>query len=273
MEKATLNRVAELDNLLLFAAHYRRFRFDRHSHDEFALGLMHRGVQRFHCRGEMRYAPAGSLISVNPGEIHDGMSGTDGDFSYRIIYIPHQLMQEIGTEMVRDRKAHFFDRPVIHDPELSARMGGLFTLLDQSGGDLLETQTILYQLLAAVLTRYGSQERCDAIRDAAVPLPVRRACCYIRDNARAAISLDDIADAAGLSRFHFLRLFSETMAISPYAFLLQQRLALARVAIRSGSPLADAAIRSGFADQSHMSRRFKAAFGITPGKYLKAVRQ
>ena len=92
-EKATLSRSANLDNLLLFQARYQHFRFDRHFHDEFALGVMEHGVQKFHCRGIEQCAPKGTLITVNPDEIHDGMSADQGEFRYRILYNPYALLQ------------------------------------------------------------------------------------------------------------------------------------------------------------------------------------
>ena len=89
--------------------------------------------------------------------------------------------------------------------------------------------------------------------------------------ATEAISLENIAGAVGLSRFHFLRLFKETTGLPPHAYLIQRRVELARQSIEKGSPLADAAIEAGFADQSHLTRRFKAVYGVTPGEYRKAV--
>lgn len=270
MEQATLHRAGKLDDLLLFKAHYHKFQFTRHSHDDFALGLMYRGVQRFSCRGINRYAPAGSLITVNPGEIHDGKSGDDKDYSYRIIYIPWQLMQTIGKEMVADRKTHYFAHPVINDRNLAWRLDRLLRLLDDETSEPLELQELFYRTVSSLLSRFGTEQgtcRMSGQR----PSSVARACAYIRSHAHENISLDDMAAAAHLSRYHFLRLFSESMDISPYSFLLQHRLRLARKEIKLGVSLTDSALNAGFSDQSHMSRRFKAAFGITPRQYQKAV--
>ncbi len=63
------------------------------------------------------------------------------------------------------------------------------------------------------------------------------------------------------------------LGLPPHAYLIQRRLDLARKAIESGISLADAAIVSGFSDQSHMTRRFKAAFGVTPGQYQKDLKR
>ncbi len=269
-EKAVLYRAEKLDNLLVFKANYHRFQFRRHTHDEFALGLMEKGVQKFHCRGTDFCAPQGSLITVNVDEVHDGMSADSSEYRYRIIYIPFSLMQKIGCEMVSAKTPHYFGMPVTEDVELARQLNYLFNLLDQENMDLLETQSIFYKLIADLLTRHGMEQTGNSsVKE--VPESVGRACCFINDMARHNISLDDIAKAAGLSRYHFLRVFTSAKGLTPHAFLLHRRLQLAREAIRKGGAIADVAFDTCFADQSHFSRRFKSAYGITPKQYQQAV--
>lgn len=268
-EQAIIYRAEKLENLLVFQARYQQFRFERHIHEEFALGVMEQGVQKFHCRGEARYATAGSLISVNPDEIHDGMSADQSEFQYKILYLPIELLQNIGNEMVTPRAFHAFKNPVTNDPEVAARLSSLFTLLEAESAELLEMQTLLFGLLALMLERHGTERKTLSTTKSA-RTPVQRACAFIEDMVREEISLDDIAAAAGLSRYHFLRLFRDEKGISPWSYLLQKRLQLARSSIRLGASLSEAALEAGFSDQSHMSRRFKATYGITPGQYRQA---
>lgn len=54
--------------------------------------------------------------------------------------------------------------------------------------------------------------------------------------------------------------------------MVQRRIQLARELIRQGTPLASAALASGFADQSHLSRAFARSYGYSPGAYASAVR-
>lgn len=100
-----------------------------------------------------------------------------------------------------------------------------------------------------------------------IPDAVKRAKVFIADMAKEHITLHDIAAAAGLSRFHFLRIFTAAQGMTPHSYLVQRRLQIAREAIRRGAAIADAAIESCFSDQSHFSRKFKAAYGITPKQY------
>jgi AraC-like DNA-binding protein len=73
-----------------------------------------------------------------------------------------------------------------------------------------------------------------------------------------------------MSRFRLYRAFRQQLGLSPQAYLLQQRLALARRLLRSGQPPAQAALAAGFFDQSHLNRWFGRAFGVTPAGYARA---
>ena len=269
-EKALLYKARKLDDLLVFKANYKKFQFSRHVHEDFSLGLMHQGTQKFYCRGEDIYVPSGHLITVNADEVHDGMSADGNLYNYHVIFIPKKMLDSIGEEMVSPKIPFSFRSPVTKDRELANQLQYIFTLLDNQSREMLELQTFFYMLVAKLLQRHGEavvgDENC-----ASIPQAVHRACEYINDLALSDISLDDIASAAGLSRYHFLRTFNSALGITPHAYLLQRRLKLARESIRHGAAIADAALDACFADQSHFSRRFKAAFGITPKQYQRAV--
>ena len=74
----------------------------------------------------------------------------------------------------------------------------------------------------------------------------------------------------GLSREGLIRRFTGETGMTPHAYRLTRRLNRARHLLRQGETPAIAAAESGFADQSHLSRRFRAAFGATPGRYRAA---
>jgi AraC-like DNA-binding protein len=67
-----------------------------------------------------------------------------------------------------------------------------------------------------------------------------------------------------------VRAFSQATGMTPHAYLVQRRIGIVRRMIAKGTPLADAALAGGFADQSHMTRTFVRAYGLTPGAYALA---
>lgn len=85
-----------------------------------------------------------------------------------------------------------------------------------------------------------------------------------------ALSVQQLADLAGMSESHFSRTFRALSGHSPHQFVLRRRLARVRALIRDGLSLSSAAMAGGFSSQSHMHRHFVRTFGRTPGDYRRA---
>jgi AraC-like DNA-binding protein len=94
---------------------------------------------------------------------------------------------------------------------------------------------------------------------------LRRAREYLDAHYAGAVGLDELAAAAGLSRFHLARAFTRAYGLPPHQYQIQLRLAAVRRDLRRGVPLAE--IDAGFYDQSHLNRHFKQVWGLTPGQY------
>lgn len=90
------------------------------------------------------------------------------------------------------------------------------------------------------------------------------------DDPAGETGLGELAGLCGLSRFHFLRMFKAATGLPPHAYQLQRRLHFARRLIRTGTPIAEAAVDAGFADQAHLSRHFLRAYGYTCGSMARA---
>ena len=258
-----------LKGLFLFKAQFKEFVFSKHVHEEFGIGVIEMGAQKFSYRGEMHFAPQQAMITVNPDMIHDGETATVNGYQYRVVYVHPELAQELLQEF-SGPTMRYFKSPVTFDPEISQRLLYALRLLDQHPEERLEAQSCLFQAVADLFLRHAEPRRS--------PLPlqhnpafVRKAFEFIHSHLDDDFSLDEIARSVGVSRFHFLRQFKAATGLSPHAYLFLRRLELAKRLIRQGFSLSQAAYEAGFADQSHMTRRFKSAYGFTPGQYRKAV--
>lgn len=240
--------------------------FDRHTHEQFGIGLISAGAQSSLSGRGMVEAEAGDIITVNPNEVHDGAPIGEGR-SWRILYfdpaIVTGLSQEIGEgEAGRSEIPH----PVIRNAAIAARFETLFrAVTGGAAADGLLCEELLLQLVADVMReRFATEER------PLVPASIRAARNLIDDDPLAAVSLADLSRESGLSRFQVLRGFAKATGLTPHAYLIQARIHIARRLIAQGMPLAEAAFASGFADQSHMTRVFVRKYGLSPRLYAGA---
>ena len=99
---------------------------------------------------------------------------------------------------------------------------------------------------------------------------IRRTVAYLHEVDGARPSLGELAAIAGVSRFHFSRLFTKAMGLPPTRYLERLRVERAKEMIQSSDlPLVQIALAVGFADQSHFTRRFRRWVGCTPARYAR----
>lgn len=84
-----------------------------------------------------------------------------------------------------------------------------------------------------------------------------------------ALNIENLTDAANMSKFAFLRLFKTAFGISPYQYLLNKRLNYAKSLLEKGDPIHQIAFNIGYADTPTFSKAFKQNFGISPSKWQK----
>jgi AraC-like DNA-binding protein len=96
---------------------------------------------------------------------------------------------------------------------------------------------------------------------------IDEALAYLRERYADEVSLTELAAMARLSRFHFLRVFSSALGVTPRQFQLLLRVARAKELLRGKCEIAEVALLTGFFDQSHLTRCFHHIVGVTPGDY------
>ena len=240
--------------------------FPRHTHDQYGIGAIDRGAQKSSSGRGMVEAGPGDVITVNPGEVHDGAPIGDLGRAWKIVYFDPSLIVEALRDVCEEKRGAFeFTQPVLRDVRVANCLRLLFRAVTAGNEQkaALEREELLLMLLPTLVDM--------RVKDAAVPHAVARAKSLIDDDPTAPIALCDLARASGLSRFQVLRAFVKATSFTPHAYLIQRRIELARRLIARGMRLAEAAAESGFADQSHMTRIFARTYGISPGAYADAV--
>ena len=237
--------------------------FEPHRHDTYAIGVTLAGVQTFRYRGECRVCLPGELHVLHPDELHDGAAGTEDGFGYRILYVAPELVREAlgGGEL-----------PFVADPvqpaSPSARVvASMLADIDEPVDDVARASIVAFvaDTLRALETQRPrprgpiDAEAVELVRD------------YLDSHTAEQTPASTLEQIAGADRFTIARHFRRVYGTSPDRYRVLRRLGLARKAIESGEPLARAAADAGFADQSHMTRQFKRAYGLTPASWVRAV--
>jgi AraC-like DNA-binding protein len=172
-----------------------------------------------------------------------------------------------------------FRSPVIEDPAMATSVRRLHRVL--TGPDPEASELERYERLAGtarVLVRHASGReptRRGTGRRGAGRLVAGRIRELIQDSLGEAgggeLTADDLAAAAGCSRYAAYRAFRQAYGLSPSDYQRQLRVRTARRLLSAGAAPAEVAADAGFADQAHLTRWFRRYYGVTPGAYRAAA--
>lgn len=252
----------------LMQASFSDHAFERHSHDCFAIATTTFGVQRFRCKGKQYDSQAGDFVLFNPDDDHDGRPGTAAGFRYTIWYVPDEFVSSsLGFDGGSARR-RYFSRPHVVDRVLAEQFGALSASLTQTASESLRVESLMQAFLGTMLERHGEQPgAATALSHKVSAAALVRVKDFIRAHYADDVTVSDLAAGAGLSRAHLTRAFSAAYHMPPHVYLNAVRIAQAQTRIRLGMPLAMVALECGFADQSHLTRRFKGSVGVTPSAW------
>jgi AraC-like DNA-binding protein len=255
----------------LMHAHFVEHSFEKHSHETFSICLTSSGVQSFRCRGEELSSVRGKIVAFNPDEAHDGHRGSEEAFEYAMLYIEpsfiYDLLRETGH---REGKCHIA-RPLIDDPASWLALHRAIDALQQPNENLY-ADVLLNGALLQFFGHHGdfSSRHARKVRNAPW---IYRARDYIEEHYAENITVDDLAHIVQVSRVHVTRSFVAIYGVSPHVYLNSVRVNKATKLLLAGRSAADVAAETGFADQSHFTKRFKGCIGLPPAIWAKQMQQ
>ncbi|WP_327085816.1 AraC family transcriptional regulator [Nonomuraea sp. NBC_01738] len=266
-EQAHFFRHPALPEVDLLKAHYVTHRFTRHTHAEYAIGLIVEGVEEFHNRGALHRAPAGRIVLVNADSVHTGHAGVPGGWSYRMLYPSAEALLEF-TDGLGVPGRPFFPEPVVDDPALAGLLRR--THLAAERGDALAASTLMRTFFGRLMLRHAAPRPAELER-AEGRRAVREALDLLRERLADPPSLEELALAVRARPFPLLRAFKAETGLPPHAYLTSQRVRQARELLDLGRPAAQVAAEVGFTDQAHLTRHFKRIVGVPPAAYQRSA--
>jgi AraC-like DNA-binding protein len=255
-------------NIEFIHANFVRHRFARHVHEYYVFGIIEAGYQTFSYRHSKHATTRHGIIILNPDEPHTGEPATPEGFTYKAIYPSADLMRSVASEITgRTTALPFFTTPVQYDEDLATRLLQLHQALISPAATLAGEVNFL-TVFAGLISRYadsrfapqGPREETAAIRQ------VRN---YIEAHYAEDVSLAQLSRLVWLSPYYLARSFTAQVGIPPHAYLESVRIRHAQRLLTVGVPIAEVALSTGFAHQSHFTNRFKRLVGVAPGSYAK----
>lgn len=241
----------------------------KHTHAEYQFGLS------FDCQGDYFYRgarygiPTGSLSVIHSGEVHAPSDRTSlpEPAHFCMAHIDPTWLRLVAGEMQEKAVGNpFFPTVWIKDAVLNQQFLQLQTVVCRQASRL-ERDMALWSFIAYLVANHAA-DRVALSPPKSAPTAVERARGYLHDHFAEDISLEQLAAIADLSRFHFCRVFSKTVGVSPSSYQTQLRIGRARWLLAQGTSITDVAAMTGFYDQSHFGWHFKRQVGTTPGNYV-----
>ena len=265
--KVTYRLANDVPAMELVTADYEAQRFREHWHLGFTIGAVTRHAQGFRCNGIEWTAGCEDLIVLNPMQIHDGYS-IGGAWSTRMVYLPETTFARmlcLGAEGDACTLGRF-SSPVIRSTTLHDEFVEWHRRANETTAVCNDPRTLeLFRRLGAALVG---------------PLDAQTSTVSTADTQGLAHRLGELADVGHLSlkelsanlacsRSTSWRRAKREVGLAPKVLITQLRLIKAKRLLAEGTTVIDAALECGYHDQSHFSREFAAAYGITAGQFRK----
>lgn len=237
--------------------------FPNHFHEHYVIGFVENGERCLSCKNINYTIGQGSVVLFNPGDNHACVQSDNGTLDYRCLNIRKEIMLDLAEEVTGKRELPGFSKNVICDDEVICYLRPLHEMMMNGNSDFGKEEYLLF-LLSCLIQNYSQPfERC-------IPecrQEIEKACRFMEQHFTEHIYLDQICRQAGLSKSTLLRAFTKSKGITPYRYLETIRINEAKKLLSHGVSPLEAAIRTGFSDQSHFTNYFTSFIGLAPGIY------
>lgn len=230
--------------------------------ERFAIVIVRAGAFDGWYRGGLRTHVAGSVKLKEPGEVHRDVH-VHAPFSIQGAAFTAEAVRAAADAVGLRGTPHFKASGFGPGERASVLAFAMHDALVRDDATELERATLVTETLGELL--------CTALPERRAPLAVRRARAYLHDALAEGITLDALADYAGLDKFHLVRAFRAEVGLPPYEYLTYLRVARAKELLGRGMRVAEAAQAVGLYDESQLHRHFRRIVGVAPGRYARSV--
>ncbi|MBQ8611541.1 MAG: helix-turn-helix domain-containing protein [Oscillospiraceae bacterium] len=242
-----------------------------HMHDMHELFFLMDGNMTAVCNGRSTQVSGPAVLIFPRYSIHSGSSPDEGLYDRFILTFRDELL-ECGSPLCA--KARFFSGSALTAVPLNAAQKQLLVALAErigayAGDSAAQEHLTLWCLYELAGWYTAPAAECAAPRQAYIDRVVQ----YLAENHREPLRLEELADRFFVSRAKLVADFKAVTGMTVKGYLALIRLCSAKALLDSGTGVAQTAAQAGYADESYFIDRFARHFGITPGEYLRRLRE
>ncbi|MGA3600044.1 helix-turn-helix domain-containing protein [Lysinibacillus agricola] len=239
-------------------------KFPNHFHEYYVIGFIESGQRRLTCKNKEYIINTGDLICFNPLDNHACEQIDNKTLDYRCLNIKPEIMRKVTKEITGKDYLPQFKTPVAYLSEQTSILHNLHQMImNELPND--EKQETFYIFIKQLIDEYT--EPPNEADSGAKTEMIKNLCQYIEAHYKERITLDDLARMANMNKYSLVRAFTRVRGITPYRYLQTIRINEAKKLLEQGVTPLDAALYSGFGDQSHFSHFFMEFIGLTPKQY------
>ena len=239
-----------------------------HSHTQWSIGAVTGGKSTFQYRNDHYPIRAGDLVMMNPEWVHACNPIDNQPWAYLMLYVDTGWLTDLRYQagLLSEPQWRDISTPVVSDPAWYERYCRMAYCLLDAQRDLLDKQTEVVEFLSDLMHELASQP---AVQEPKAPQALEALATYLDDHASEEVSLDTLCEFSGYSAGHLIRAYRQYFGLTPHAYLVNRRVQLGRYELKNGTPIVEAALNAGFADQPHFQRAFKRLMAATPNQYRR----
>ncbi|WP_131036123.1 AraC family ligand binding domain-containing protein [Clostridioides difficile] len=239
-------------------------KFPNHFHEHYVIGFIEKGQRYLSCKNKEYTTSTGDLLLFNPFDSHTYEQIDDKVLDYRCINIKPEIMKKTVFEITGKNYLPKFNQPVIFGSELVPLLQELHYIIMEEELDF-KKEELFFFLIEQLIEEHTEPNLQSNLEN--TNIEIQAVCDYLENNYAEHIVLDELSTIAGMNKYSLLRNFTKLKGITPYRYLENIRVNKAKKLLEKGVEPIDAAIQTGFVDQSHFTNFFKNFIGLTPKQY------
>jgi len=240
-------------------------KFPNHFHEYYVIGFIESGQRYLSCKNKEYTIKTGDLNLFNPRDNHTCKQIDGRTLDYRCINIKPNVMRKFTLEITGEDYLPYFTENVLFHNDLVSSLRELHLMIMQEEKDF-KKEEILLLIVEQLIAEYSHSVAVVASKQPKAEIKV--VCDFLENNYMKNITLNDLSDLTGISKYYLLRSFTKQKGISPYSYLETIRISNAKKFLEQQIAPIDVALQTGFTDQSHFTNFFKKLIGLTPKQYM-----